>query len=147
MRAPCNDKELAAGFLFREGIVRDRIQIAGIALTEGNKVTLSLAGHAGIDLSRLERHFYMSSSCGVCGKVSIQALETVGCPSLAADRPVVHSDLIHRLPELLRAGQPVFDRTGGLHASALFHSSGRLVDLREDVGRHNALDKLIGSRF
>ncbi len=144
MHTPCNDEELAAGFLFTESIVRDRTQIAGIALTGENQVTVSLAGHAGIDLSRLERHFYMSSGCGVCGKASIQVLETVGCPSLASDRPIVHSDLIHRLPELLRAGQPVFDRTGGLHASALFHSSGRLVDVREDVGRHNALDKLIG---
>jgi FdhD protein len=89
----------------------------------------------------------MSSSCGVCGKASIQALETVGCPNLAADRGVIHPDLIHRLPELLRASQQVFDRTSGLHASALFDSSGRLLEVREDVGRHNALDKLIGCRF
>lgn len=147
MRTPCNDEELAAGFLFTEGILRDRSQIAGIAITGENQVTVSLTSDAGVDLSRLERHFYMSSSCGVCGKASIQALETVGCPSLATDRPVVQSDLIHRLPELLRSSQQVFDRTGGLHASALFHSSGRLLDVREDVGRHNALDKLIGSRF
>jgi len=147
MRTPGNDEELAAGFLFTEGILRDRAQIAGIAIAGENQVTVSLDGAAGVDLGRLERHFYMSSSCGVCGKASIQALETVGCPNLAADRPVVDPDLIHRLPELLRASQQVFDRTGGLHASALFHSSGDLLDVREDVGRHNALDKLIGSRF
>jgi FdhD protein len=147
MRTPCNDEELAAGFLFTEGILRDRGQIASMAITGENQVTVSLTGHAGVDLARLERHFYMSSSCGVCAKASIQALETVGCPNLAADRPVVHPDLIHHLPDLLRARQQVFDRTGGLHASALFHSSGRLLGVREDVGRHNALDKLIGSRF
>jgi len=89
----------------------------------------------------------MSSSCGVCGKASIQALETVGCPVLPAGRPLVAASLIHGLPEQLRARQQVFDRTGGLHASALFQSSGSFLDVREDVGRHNALDKLIGSRF
>jgi FdhD protein len=147
MRTPGNDEELAAGFLFTEGILRDCGQIAGIAVTGENQVTVSLANQAGVDLGRLERHFYMSSSCGVCGKASIQALETVGCPSLVADRPVIDPALIHGAPELLRASQQVFDRTGGLHAAALFHSSGRLLAVREDVGRHNAVDKLIGSRF
>jgi len=87
MRTPCNDEELAVGFLFTEGILRDRSQIARIAITGENQVTVSVTGHADVDLGRLERHFYMSSSCGVCGKASIQALETVGCPSLAPDRP------------------------------------------------------------
>jgi FdhD protein len=147
MRTPGNDEELAAGFLFTEGILRDRSQIAEVAPTGENRVTVRLNSQAGVDLERLERHFYMSSSCGVCGKASIQALETVGCPVLPEGRPLVPLALIHGLPEQLRARQRVFDRTGGLHASALFHSSGSFLDVREDVGRHNALDKLIGSRF
>jgi len=119
MRTPCNDQELAAGFLFTEGILRDPSQIARIAITGENQVTVSLTGDAGVDLARLERHFYMSSSCGVCGKASIQALETVGCPSLAPNRPMVHPDLIHRLPELLRADQQVFDHRRATRVSAL----------------------------
>jgi len=147
MRTPGNDEELAAGFLFTEGILRDRAQVADISITGENQLTVSLTEQAGVDLSRLERHFYMSSSCGVCGKASIQALETVGCPTLAKDRPVIDASLIHRLPEMLRSSQQVFDHTGGLHAAALFDSGGQLLAVREDVGRHNAVDKLIGSRF
>jgi FdhD protein len=147
MRTPGNDEELAVGFLFSEGILRDPSQIAGVSLTGDNRVNVSLASSAGLDLARLDRHFYTSSSCGVCGKTSIQALETAGCPVIARDRPVLDPALICSLPEKLRNSQQVFDTTGGLHAAGLFDSCGNLIDLREDVGRHNAVDKLIGAAF
>jgi len=145
MRTPGNDEELAAGFLFSEGILRDRSQIVSVAIPRPNVVTVTVAGD--IDLERLERHFYMSSSCGVCGKASIQAIEAAGCRLADRTGPIFSPSLLPRLPEKLRSRQAVFDRTGGLHAAALFDSSGELLDLREDVGRHNAVDKLIGAAF
>lgn len=145
MRTPGNDEELAAGFLRSEGILHSSSQIAGIATPEPNVVDVRLGEGSGVDFERLERHFYMSSSCGVCGKASIQAIETTGCPLPARDRPVVEPHVVHALPAELRARQAVFDRTGGLHAAALFDCTGRLLNLREDVGRHNAVDKLIGA--
>ncbi len=147
MRTPGNDRELAAGFLFTEGIVKDRGQISSVSVTDRNVAAVSLVDETGIDFERLERHFYMSSSCGVCGKASIQALEAAECPMLDRSQPHVDSAVIHRLPDTLRARQAVFDRTGGLHAAALFDVRGELLDVREDVGRHNALDKLIGAAF
>jgi len=147
MRTPGNDEELTAGFLFSEGILQRPEQIASIAPGERNTIIVSLASEQGIDLERLERHFYLSSSCGVCGKASIEALETIGCPMLRRDRPRVDPALVHRLPGILRTRQKVFDRTGGLHAAALFDSSGQLIYVREDVGRHNAVDKLVGAAF
>lgn len=151
MRTPGNDEELAAGFLFTEGILPDARTISGIASSARNVVTVSLAhkngGESAVDLERLERHFYLSSSCGVCGKASIQALEVSGCTSPPRDQPVINREIIHGLPGALRSRQKAFDRTGGLHAAALFDSSGGFLDLREDVGRHNAVDKLIGAAF
>src|SRR5579885_1076835 len=128
MRTPGNDRELAAGFLCAEGILQRADQIAGISEPDLNVIDI-LAGES-IDLSRLERHFYMSSSCGVCGKASIGALETSACPSVIRDRPGIDPAIIHRLPNALRERQSVFDRTGGLHACALFDSSGTMLDLR-----------------
>ncbi len=147
MRTPGNDFELAAGFLFTEGIVTDRGQITRIRpCGSGNVVRVELAPEISVDLSLLERHFYTSSSCGVCGKTSLEAVRDL--PICAEEgRPVVDPSVIPSLPETLRASQSVFDRTGGLHAAALFDVEGNLLDLREDVGRHNALDKLIGARF
>jgi FdhD protein len=147
MRTPGNDEELAAGFLFTEGILKNRSEVASIGVTDRNVVTVSLASENGVDFGRLERHFYMSSSCGVCGKASIQALESAGCPMLDRNGPMIDPEIIHHLPELLRARQAVFERTGGLHAAALFDQTGQLQELREDVGRHNAVDKLIGAAF
>jgi FdhD protein len=159
MRTPGHDFELAAGFLFTEGILHDAGEIREIHWSPnangngsnprqlGNSVTVELKAGVEVDLDRLERHFYTSSSCGVCGKASIEAIRMQGCPVLPRNAPLVASTVIHRLPETLRRAQPVFDRTGGLHAAALFDPQGKLQLLREDVGRHNALDKLIGSQM
>jgi FdhD protein len=149
MRTPGNDEELAAGFLFTEGILQSASCISAITIPARNVVTVSLVNASGVDLERLDRHFYMSSSCGVCGKASIQSLEASGCTSPPRDGPRINREIIHRLPEVLRSRQMTFERTGGLHAAALFDASGELVDarqgVREDVGRHNAVDKLIGA--
>jgi FdhD protein len=158
MRTPghsSEDFELAFGFLFTEGIIHspddvDRYYYCGPEtggkLHLHNVVRVELHPAVQVDLGRLERHFYTTSSCGVCGKTSIAALRTA-CPAPLADHFTASPDIVHALPEFLRAAQSVFDRTGGLHASALFDSHGKLLTMREDVGRHNALDKLIGHEF
>lgn len=153
MRTPGNDFDLAAGFLFTEGILQNAKQIKNIrycglpAKDKNIKNTLvaELAPGIELDLKRLERHFYTTSSCGVCGKSSIEALHT-GVKKLS-DNFQINAKIIHDLPGTLRSAQAVFDRTGGLHASALFNADGKLDILREDVGRHNALDKVIGAKF
>jgi FdhD protein len=165
MRTPGDDAELAAGFLFTEGIVRspDNIrQIRHCGLKIGSKradvldrasalnsntIRVDLNEGVDIDFKRLERHFYTTSSCGVCGKSSIDALKTGAKKLTDRDHPTIAADVIHTLPEQLRASQDVFDQTGGLHASALFSVDGELEIVREDVGRHNALDKVIGANF
>jgi FdhD protein len=148
MRTPGNDPELAVGFLFTEGLIAERDQVAVVrACGGGNVIRVDLAAGVAVDLARLERHFYTGSSCGVCGKASLAAVRVEPRYRPAAGRPVVGVDVIQRLPDALRAAQVVFDRTGGLHASALFDPAGRLLGLREDIGRHNALDKLIGAEF
>lgn len=153
MRTPGDDFDLAAGFLFTEGILQNAEQVKNIRFCGlpakdkniKNTLVVELADGVGIDLKRLERHFYTTSSCGVCGKSSIEALHT-GVRKLN-DAFRVNSEIIHHLPDTLRAAQAVFERTGGLHASALFEVDGKLDILREDVGRHNALDKVIGAKF
>jgi len=156
MRTPGHDFELAAGFLFSEGILRDASQIREIRWSHqehgnprqlGNSVTVELNPGVEVDLDRLERHFYTTSSCGVCGKASIDAIHAQGCSALPRNSPLVASAVIHCLPEALRRAQAVFERTGGLHAAALFSPDGTLQLLREDVGRHNAVDKLIGAEM
>lgn len=148
MRTPGDDSELAVGFLFTEGIVSTPDQVAGVAnCGAGNMACVKLKPEIKVDLSRLERHFYTSSSCGVCGKASLEAVQVQPRVRCEPGWPIVDASLIHHLPAKLRAVQEVFDRTGGLHASALFTIDGELLSLREDVGRHNALDKLIGHEF
>jgi FdhD protein len=155
MRTPGHDFELAAGFLFTEGIIQNSQQIQRIRHSESNanprqaanSVTVDLAPDVSLDFDRLKRHFYTTSSCGVCGKASIDALKAQGCPMLSQGTMIVDSTVIHRLPEALRREQEVFERTGGLHAAALFDLEGNLILLREDVGRHNAVDKLIGAEL
>lgn len=152
MRTPGNDFELAAGFLFTEGILSLREQISAIKHCgngEGatNTVRLDLADDVEVDLKRLERNFYTSSSCGVCGKSSIEALSTGACRVDGGEDFTVRSEVISTLPEQLLSKQSTFERTGGLHAAGLFSVDGDLLDIKEDVGRHNAVDKLIGRRF
>jgi FdhD protein len=156
MRTPGHDRELAAGFLFTEGLIQSfdqilKIENCGPALSQAqsqNVVKVELKPEVEIDLKRLERHFYTSSSCGVCGKTSIEALQVKNHYKIASGRnekgPFVSAELINALPEKARKSQNVFDRTGGLHASTLFSAEGQELCIREDVGRHNALDKLIG---
>lgn len=155
MRTPGDDFELAAGFLFTEGIIHsadqiNRIKHCGVPAKDNgfnNTVRVDLRADVTIDFKRLERHFYTSSSCGVCGKTSIEALQTGVCSLAEHNSPIFAPETIHRLPEILRTRQNVFDRTGGLHAAALFDTAGEIENLREDVGRHNAVDKLIGGEF
>lgn len=146
MRTPGQDAELAAGFLLAEGILSTCEQIRSIDWRK-NSITVRLAAGVEVDFERLERHFYTTSSCGVCGRASIEALRIQGCPIVPKDSLPVPSEVIHRLPQALREDQRVFDRTGGLHAAALFDASGALLLSREDIGRHNAVDKVIGAEF
>ena len=148
MRTPGHDRELAVGFLFTEGMIAGPGDVAGVrGCSRGNAVRVDLRPGVSVDLAKLERHFYTSSSCGVCGKASLDAVRVTCRSRPEAGFPTVEPGVIHRLPGLLRSSQAIFDRTGGLHASALFTSDGGLIAVREDVGRHNALDKLIGERF
>ena len=146
MRTPGHDVELAAGFLFTEGILTGHHQIRSMQQAS-NSVTVELSADVEVDLARLERHFYTTSSCGVCGRASIEALRATNCPVIARDGPIFPPQAIHALPDRLREAQAVFDRTGGLHAAALFDTTGALRSLREDVGRHNAVDKVIGAEM
>jgi len=152
MRTPGADFELAAGFLYGEGIIDSPEDVLKIsycvdsdldAEQRYNIVNVELRSGREFDLRPLERHFYTTSACGVCGKASLEQLELRGCPVMPAG-PGVPTETIHSLPEKLRDAQGLFDATGGLHAAALFDKEGELLALREDVGRHNATDKLVG---
>lgn len=151
MRTPGNDGELAVGFLLTEGIVGGVAEIEAVApcgppAANGliNVVRVDLATGVEVDLARLERHFYTSSSCGVCGKASLEAVAVQGRYDLHGIALGITADALGALPQRLRERQSVFERTGGLHASGLFDTKGQISEIREDVGRHNALDKLIG---
>jgi len=150
MRTPGQDFELAAGFLFSEGILAGREDLREITYCQSgeaqqyNVVTVRFREGLGLDPELLTRNFYTSSSCGVCGKGSLEAVEVRGCRPLPADTLVLDPSLIPRLPELLLDGQNAFKRSGGLHAAGLFDARGTAVALREDVGRHNAVDKVVG---
>jgi FdhD protein len=147
MRTPGDDPDLAVGFLVTEGIVAEPEQIVDVEVEEQNQVCVRLRAGVEVDLEGLERHSFLSSSCGVCGKKSMAAVVIRQRHRIAVGVPLIDPAVVHGLPATLRAAQPRFARTGGLHAAALFNSAGGLLDLREDVGRHNALDKLIGARF
>jgi FdhD protein len=152
MRTPGADFELAAGFLYSEGIVDSPEDVKKIsycvdsdldAEQRYNIVNVELRGGHEFNLRPLERHFYTTSACGVCGKASLEQLDLRGCPVMTAG-PEVSAEVLTTLPEKLREVQGIFDATGGLHAAALFDEEGELLALREDVGRHNATDKLVG---
>ena len=164
MRTPGDDAELAAGFLFTEGVIQKPDQIKRVrhcgmkisrakstvdraAALNSNTIRVDLHDGIDVDLKSLERHFYTTSSCGVCGKSSIEALHSGAKKLTDLENPKVSTDVIRTLPRRLRGSQDVFDQTGGLHASAVFTTTGELRIVREDVGRHNALDKVIGAEF
>jgi len=150
MRTPGHDLELAAGFLFTEGLIQSREQIASIeyaasskAQENGNVVRIELQAGKSLDLERTQRNFFAGSSCGICGKASIDSVRVRGIqppnPELRID-----PEVLCRLPDTLREAQAIFGRTGGLHAAGLFDTQGNLLAQREDVGRHNAVDKIVG---
>lgn len=148
MRTPGNDFELAAGFLFAEGIIRNRADFRSLGRpSDGSPdvVMVELADGVGPPAGQGERKFLMTSACGVCGKASLSDLEVNACPILPQDDIRVAPEMIHSLPDVLRQKQSVFESTGGLHAAARFNLRGELESVREDVGRHNAVDKLIGA--
>jgi len=150
MRTPGHDLELAAGFLLTEGLITKREQIVSLEnvvedgeANRGNVVRAMLAPGSAPDFEKMRRHFFATSSCGICGKASIDA---VRARTLEPPNPDFRLDaeVLLQLPDALRASQAVFGRTGGLHAAALFSAKGELMVLREDIGRHNAVDKVIG---
>lgn len=153
MRTPGSDAELATGFLFTEGIIKDKSELAAVdhcfiacAENKENVIQIDLHEAAIPELKNTDRNFYTTSSCGVCGKGSINAIKSVSAfhPGQNDDFFITHEMLLE-LPDRLRLYQDIFDVTGGLHGCALFNADGELLLLREDVGRHNALDKLIGA--
>ncbi|MBL7813695.1 MAG: formate dehydrogenase accessory sulfurtransferase FdhD [Saprospiraceae bacterium] len=144
MRTPDHDFDLALGFLFTEGVIARKKDVANIRFLSENKVLVDLNEHISLDINRLNRHFYTTSSCGVCGKSSLEAVATTSCFFLNPQKPLIRQDFFFDLPTKLRLAQSVFDETGGTHASALFDTEGVLLTVFEDVGRHNALDKLVG---
>ncbi len=153
MRTPGDDFQLAAGFLFTEGILSSNNQIKAIKHcgkfpNNQNTVRIDLSENAEVNLEKLQRNFYTTSSCGVCGKSSLEALTVSGARRIEQKNfQNISAETIHELPEKLIEKQTVFGETGGLHAAALFDFDGNLFDIKEDVGRHNAVDKLIGEQF
>lgn len=153
MRTPGNDAELAVGFLYSESIVTrasdiQHIEHCGPAAPDTgnhNIVRVDLASHVAVDLGRLQRHFYTTSSCGVCGKSSLEALRITGAARLPGGTVAFAKDVLTKMPDALRERQQAFDQTGGLHAAAAFDSRGEILVVHEDVGRHNAVDKVIGT--
>jgi FdhD protein len=146
MRTPGHDAELAAGFLLTEGIIRSRGDVLRIEPCgrneDGNLLNVVLAPEVHVDFEKLTRHVFASSSCGLCGKATIEAVRST-FPRVESD-VTVDAETLVGLPEVMRRAQSSFDRTGGVHAAALFDSDGALLVLREDVGRHNAVDKVLG---
>lgn len=155
MRTPGDDHKLALGFLFTEGIIQSAEQVISIRHCGEpdpesglrNIVRVEIDPNVDLQLDRLERHFYTTSSCGVCGKASLDALRVTGQSSLAAHQTVFSSQTLIDMPGIVRQQQPLFSETGGLHAAAIFGSDGEIAIVKEDVGRHNATDKAIGSLF
>jgi FdhD protein len=145
MRTPGEDQQLAVGFLYTEGILHHRNAIEEIARGADSSITLTVSGD--LDLKRLERHFYTSSSCGVCGKTSLQALQMNREIHLDPSRPRHSVEFLIQIPQFVREKQSIFERTGGLHAAALFDPEQNLLRICEDIGRHNAVDKLVGAEL
>jgi FdhD protein len=147
MRTPGHDWELATGFLFTEGIIRNSKEILFVEQEafDKNKIVVGLQEEVSPNIQKMERNFYTTSSCGVCGKSSIDAIKTVSVYNSETDTICLKAEMFYSIHDIVRGQQTIFDTTGGLHASALFDLEGNFVMLREDVGRHNALDKVIGA--
>ena len=152
MRTPGNDEDLVRGFLYNEQIITnigdiDSIESYGDKVGQHNiqnKILATLNNSKNINIAKIKREFLTNSSCGVCGKSSLDALEIIKKNKTHSSEPKIKKEVIVKSPDTLREGQSEFSKTGGIHASGLFNSNGELVAVREDVGRHNALDKLIG---
>lgn len=153
MRTPGEDFELAVGFLHGEGIIQAKEDVREVSYCQGdqpqtyNIVLVKLASKVSFDPEVLARNFYTTSSCGVCGKASLEAIDLKGCEKITDVDLQVSSDVLRRLPSILREKQGLFERTGGIHAAGLFTQSGECISIREDVGRHNAVDKVVGQAF
>ena len=147
MRTPGNDEELAAGFLFTEGIIKNKEAIQDIKQLSFDENRALVTLHENIQplLVNVSRNFYSTSSCGICGKASIEAIRTVSYYGKRQDTLLINASVLYHLQDNLKRQQVVFENTGGLHASALFSPEGDFIMLREDIGRHNALDKIIGA--
>ncbi len=150
MRTPGHDRELAAGFLFTERVIRERKQLVDIrtcraSLEPRNALDVFLRSGVTVDFTQLTRHVFATSSCGLCGKASIEAVKQHFPPVTSA--LTVSTKTLLQLPARMKRAQAMFARTGGLHAAAIFDANGKLVVLREDIGRHNAVDKVIGWGF
>ena len=145
MRTPGEDEDLALGFLFTEGILTEFGQVLALKWLDENTLLVELQAGVAVDTGRLSRHLFASSSCGICGKASLDAVQVLSCYYPLPGQPVLEEGVLYALPEVLRQAQAAFDATGGLHAAGLFSPEGHLLLLREDVGRHNAVDKVIGA--
>ena len=153
MRTPGDDENLVRGFLFNEQIVQDIKDIDSIEsygkkvgqYNIQNKILATLNNSQNVNISKIKRDFLTNSSCGVCGKSSLDALEIIKKDKTNSVEPQISKEVIIESPNILKNNQSEFSKTGGIHASGLFRSNGQLIDLKEDVGRHNALDKLVGS--
>ena len=155
MRTPKNDEDLIIGLLFSEGIIHKLPEIEKVEslghktgkLKLRNKIRVTLNNGENLDVKHLRRNFLTNSSCGVCGKASMDSLEIICKTKINKDNPKIKSSLVTEIPNLLKQSQSEFSKTGGIHASALFDQDGKVLVVREDVGRHNALDKVIGHCF
>jgi len=155
MRTPNNDEDLIVGLLFSEGIINKKSEIEKIEFVGDkvgkfkiqNKIQVTLNSGENLDIKHLKRNFLTNSSCGVCGKTSMDSLEIICKTQINKGTPKIKSSLITKIPNLLMQNQSEFSKTGGIHASGLFNSNGKHLVIREDVGRHNALDKVIGYSF
>ena len=152
MRTPGDDKDLVTGFLFNERVIEKISHIENIEASGEpvglyklqNKIIITINNSENIDIDKIKRNFLTNSSCGVCGKTSLESLEIIKKDKILKSIPKIHHEIIMKSPDILKQNQSEFSKTGGIHASGLFKSNGEIIAVKEDVGRHNALDKLIG---
>ena len=152
MRTPGDDEDLVTGFLFNERVIEKISHIENIVASGEpvgkyklqNKVIITINNSENVDIDKIKRNFLTNSSCGVCGKTSLESLEIIKKDKILKSIPKIHHEIIMKSPDILKQNQSEFSKTGGIHASGLFKDNGEIIAVKEDVGRHNALDKLIG---